>query len=75
MDARAQATTRLRSVARRQRAFAPLWVYCFGLFALAASQRLLFPPDEHSVTFNVLFFACGAIVVVAVLTALQRIVK
>ena len=53
------------------RPFAPLWVYFFGLFALAVSQRLLFPPDEHSVTFNVLFFACGAVVVIAVLTVLQ----
>ncbi len=50
-------------------------MYFFGLFALAASQRLLFPPDEHSVTFNVLFFACGAIVVVAVLTVLQRVTR
>ena len=59
-------------MAQRRRAFAPLWVYFFGLFALAVTQRLLFPPDERSVTFNVLFFAGGAIVVIAVLTVLER---
>ena len=43
---------------RRRRLFAPLWVLFFGLFALAVAQSLVFPPDEQSVTFNVLFFAC-----------------
>ena len=57
------------------RRFAPLWVYFFGLFAVAVTQRLLFPPDEHSVTFNVLFFAGGAIVVIAVLTVLERVAR
>ncbi len=60
---------------RRRRPFAPLWVYFFGLFALAVTQRLVFPPDEHSVTFNVLFFAGGAAVVIAVLTILQRVTR
>jgi hypothetical protein len=60
---------------RRRRPFAPLWVYFFGLFALAVTQRLLFPPDEHSVTFNVLFYACGAAGVIAVLTVLERVTR
>jgi hypothetical protein len=54
------------------RRFAPLWVYFFGLFALAFLQRFAFPPDEHSVAFNVTFFAVGALVVIVVLTIAQR---
>jgi hypothetical protein len=54
------------------RRFAPLWVYFFGLFALAFLQRFAFPPDEHSVAFNVTFFAVGAVVVFLVLTIVQR---
>jgi hypothetical protein len=56
----------------RHRRFAPLWVYFFGLFALAFLQRFAFPPDEHSVAFNVTFFAVGAVVVILVLTIVQR---
>ena len=58
-------------IGRRGR-FAPPWVYFFGLFALAVAQRLVFPPDEHSVAANVAFFAVGAVVVVAVLTIAER---
>jgi hypothetical protein len=54
------------------RRFAPLWVYFFGLFALAFVQRFTFPPDEHSVAANVTFFAVGAVVVFVVLTIAQR---
>jgi membrane protein DedA with SNARE-associated domain len=54
------------------RGFAPLWVYFFGWFALAAAQVWLFPPDEHSVLFNVTFFAVGAVLVAAVLTVAER---
>jgi len=54
------------------RGFAPLWVYFFGLFALGVLQRWLFPPDEHSVAFNVTFFAVGAAVVLAVITVIER---
>jgi hypothetical protein len=54
------------------RRFAPAWVYFFGLFALAFLQRFAFPPDEHSVAFNVMFFAVGAVVVFVVLTIVQR---
>jgi hypothetical protein len=56
----------------RRGRFAPLWVYFFGLFALAFLQRFTFPPDEHSVAANVLFFAVGAVVVIVVLTIAQR---
>src|SRR4051812_31123776 len=56
----------------RDRRFAPLWVYFFGLFALAFLQRFTFPPDEHSVAANVLFFTVGAVVVIVVLTIVQR---
>ncbi len=64
-------------VARRRRRgrFAPLWVYFFGLFALAAAQRPLFPPDEHDVAANVAFFGVGAVVVIAVLTLAERITR
>ena len=55
-----------------RRRFAPLWVYCFGLLALAFLQTFAFPPDEHSVAANVTFFAAGAIVVIVVLTVAQR---
>lgn len=56
----------------RRRGFAPLWVYFFGLFALAAAQRLLLPPDDRSVAANVATFLVGAVVVVAAITALER---
>jgi hypothetical protein len=59
-------------VVGRRRGYAPLWVYCFGLFALAAAQRFLFPPDEHSVAANVAFFAVGAVLVVVAITAAER---
>ncbi len=55
-----------------RRRFAPFWVYAFGLFALAAFQRLVFPPDDHSTAAAVAFFAIGALVVVGVLTLVQR---
>ncbi len=57
---------------RPRRRFAPLWVYFFGLFALAAAQRFIFPPDEHSVATNVAVFVVGAVVVVAAITAIER---
>jgi hypothetical protein len=57
---------------RVRRRFAPMWVYFFGLFALAFFQRFVFPPDEHTVAFNVTFFAVGAIVVIVALTIAQR---
>jgi hypothetical protein len=60
---------------RRRSPLAPLWVYFFGLFGVAFLQRWLFPPDEHSVTFNVLLFAGLAASVVAVLTILERTVR
>jgi hypothetical protein len=47
-------------------------VYCFGLFALAAAQRFLFPPAEHSVAANVAFFAVGAVLVVLAITGAER---
>ena len=47
-------------------------MYFFGWFALAAAQVWLFPPDEHSVLFNVTFFAVGAVLVAAVLTVAER---
>jgi biotin transporter BioY len=55
-----------------RRRFAPLWVYFFGLFALAFFQRFTFPPDEHTVAANVTFFFVGAVVVIVVLTIAQR---
>jgi hypothetical protein len=67
----ANATKGQTLLVRRGR-FAPLWVYFFGLFALAFLQRFAFPPDEHSVAANVLFFVGGAIVVFVVLTIVQR---
>jgi hypothetical protein len=60
---------------RRARRFPPLWVFLFGLFAVAVLQTWLFPPDEHSVTFNVVFFFAVGGVVVALLTVLERTVK
>lgn len=54
---------------------APLWVYVFGCFAVAVAQRWLFPPGEHSVAFNVLFFLGGAAAVAVVITVLERTVK
>ncbi len=54
------------------RGFAPLWVYFFGWFALAAAQVWLFPPDEHSVLFNVTFFAVGAALIAVALTVAER---
>jgi tryptophan-rich sensory protein len=59
----------------RRAAFPPLWVYLFGLFAVAIAQRWLVPPDEHSVAFNVALFAVLALVVIVVLTLLQRITR
>jgi hypothetical protein len=56
----------------RRRKFAPVWVYFFGLFALAFLQRSTFPPDEHSTGANVAFFVVGAVVVVAAITLAQR---
>jgi hypothetical protein len=55
-----------------RRRFAPLWVYLFGLFALAFAQVLLLPPADHGAAFNVAVFAAGAIVVIALLTVLER---
>jgi drug/metabolite transporter (DMT)-like permease len=60
---------------RRPRRFPPLWVFLFGLFAVAVLQTWLFPPDEHSVAFNVVFFFAVGAVVVALLTVLERTVK
>lgn len=54
---------------------APLWVYFFGFFAVAVTQRWLFPPSEHSVAFNVLFFLGGVAAVAVVITVLERTVK
>ena len=59
---------------RRTGRFAPLWVYLFGLFAVAVLQQLLFPPDDHSATFNVVFFFAVGAVVTVVLTVLERTV-
>jgi hypothetical protein len=59
-------------MAGRRRGFAPLWVYLFGLFTVAATQRLAFPPAEHGVAFNVTFFFGAAAAVVAILTLLER---
>lgn len=59
---------------RRPR-FAPLWVYLWGLFAVAIAQRFLFPPDERSTAFNVTLFFVLAAVVVAVLTLLQHRIR
>ena len=49
-----------------------MWVYFFGWFALAVAQVWLFPPDEHSVAFNVTFFAVGAILIAVALTIAER---
>ena len=57
---------------RRRPRFAPLWVYLFGWFAVAIAQRWLFPPDEHSVAFNVTLFFVLAAAVAVILTLLQR---
>jgi hypothetical protein len=62
-----------QTAAVRRGRFPPLWVYFFGLFALAFFQRFAFPPDEHSVTFNVVFFAVGAVIVIVVLTIAERV--
>ncbi len=59
-------------MARSRRRYAPLWVYFFGLFALAAAQRFAFPPDEHSVAANVAVYLVGAVVVIVAITALER---
>ena len=40
--------------------------------AVAFLQRWLFPPDEHSVAFNVVLFVGLAAAVVPLLTALER---
>jgi len=47
-------------------------MYYFGWFALAAAQRWLFPPEEHSVAANVAFFGIGAVLVAIVLTLAER---
>jgi hypothetical protein len=57
------------------RGFAPLWVYFFGLFALAVLQSWLLPPGEHSALFDVAVFGAGAIAVVVALTFVERRVK
>ncbi|MET0579406.1 MAG: hypothetical protein ABW122_12170, partial [Ilumatobacteraceae bacterium] len=57
---------------RRPRRFAPLWVYFFGWFAVAVAQRLVFPPDQHSVAANVAFFAVGAVIVAVAITIAER---
>ena len=57
----------------RRDALPPLWVYLFGLFAVAIAQRWLFPPDEHSVAFNVALFFVLALAVIVLLTVLQRL--
>ena len=54
------------------RGFAPLWVYLFGWFAVAVAQAWLLPPGEHSVAFDVGFFAVGATIVAVVLTLAER---
>ena len=59
----------------RRAVLPPLWVYLFGLFAVAIAQRWLFPPDEHSVAFNVGLFAVLALSVIVVLTVLQRLIR
>ena len=59
-------------VDRRRQGFAPLWVYLFGLFAVAAGQRLLFPPDQHSAATNVAVFTAASLIVVILLTVLER---
>ena len=71
---------RIRSPARlgetalmaRRRGRPPLWVMFFGLFAVAVSQRLLFPPDEHGPAFNVAVFAALGAATLAVLIFLER---
>lgn len=55
-----------------RRDYAPLWVYFFGLFALAAAQRVAFPPAERSAAVNVAIFAAGAVVVITAITLLER---
>jgi hypothetical protein len=59
-------------MAQRRQRFAPLWVYLFGLFAVAALQRAVFSPGERSVAANVAFFFVGSVAVIAVLTVAQR---
>ncbi len=59
-------------MATRRHGFAPLWVYLFGLFAVAAGQRLLFPPDERSAAANITIFAVGSLVVIVLLTVVER---
>ena len=49
-----------------------MWVYFFGLFALAVLQSWLLPPREHSGPFNVAVFAVGAAVIVGALTIAER---
>ena len=58
----------------RRLLFPPLWVYLFGLFAVAIAQSWLVPPDEHS-AFNVALFAVLALAVIVVLTVLQRLTR
>lgn len=57
---------------RPARRFPPLWVYFFGLFALVLTQRLVFPPAEHSTAATAAFFVVGALLVVVGLTVAQR---
>lgn len=57
------------------RGFAPLWVYFFGLFALAVLQSWLLPPGENSALLNVTVFGVGALVIVVTLTVAERRIK
>jgi len=59
-------------MARRRPRWAPLWVYLFGLFAVAFAQVALFPPREHGAAFNVAVFAGLGAAVVVVITLLER---
>ena len=63
------------SAHHRGRRFAALWVYMWGLFAVAAAQRWLFQPERHSAPANLAIFAVGATAVIVLLTVLQRVTK
>lgn len=60
------------SMARRRPRWAPLWVYLFGLFAVAFAQVGLVPPREHGAAFNVTVFVGLGAVVVVIITLLER---
>jgi hypothetical protein len=55
--------------------FAALWVYIWGLFAVAVVQRLLFAPEGRSPLANLAIFAAGATIVIVGLTVLERVTK